>query len=80
MDLQQYEKWKIVSDGIELVQLAFEANNLTARVQPFSSFMTGHIAGSEEPVTMPKEHADALVFILKYSNLEGFRNAKAVRA
>lgn len=80
MDEQQYEKWKIVGDGVELVQVSFESNWITARTQPFSGFMSQPVSGSEEAITMPKEHADCLAFLLKYSNVEGFRNAKAVRA
>jgi hypothetical protein len=79
--VQQYEKWKIVGDGgNELVQCMFEEGQITARTASSSSVMTLPVGGAETPVTMPKEHAEALAWILKNSTVEGFRKAKAVRA
>lgn len=80
MKNHQYEKWKVVGDGIELVQVLFESDWITVRTQPFSGYMLRPESGSEEPITMPREHADCLAFLLKHSNVEGFRNAKVVKA
>lgn len=78
----EYERWKIVGKGgVELVQCSLEAGRISARVAPTSSVMALPVGGAEEPITMPKEHAEALAFILKHSNIGEFRGiAKAIRA
>lgn len=76
-----YEPWKVVGEGgIELVQCYMEGSTITLRAGPASGFMTARPEGSEEPITMPREHAEALAFIVKNSQHEAFRRAKAVRA
>jgi hypothetical protein len=75
-----YEAWKIAGPGGELVQLHMEGDRLTATVQPVSGFMTAPESGSEEPVTMPRENAEALAFILANSSIAELRGAKAVKA
>lgn len=75
-----YEKWKVVGEkGDEVVQVLLESSGITVRTGPPSGMMTIPHEGTEEPVTMPKEHAEALAFILENSSIEGFRKAKAVR-
>ncbi|CAN7583155.1 hypothetical protein LJR071_004166 [Pseudomonas sp. LjRoot71] len=79
--MQEYEKWKIVGDdGCELVQCMFEEGRVIARAGASSSFMTLPVGGAETPITMPKEHAEALASILKNSTVPGFRKAKVIRA
>ena len=76
-----YDKWKIVgNNGQELVQLHLEGGRITARFAPPSGVMTTPPDGHEEPVTMPREHADALAFILANSSLPDVNKAKAIRA
>lgn len=79
--MAEYEKWKIVGDGgLELVQCMFEEGRISARTATSSSFMTLPVGGAETPITMPKEHAEALAWILKNSTVEGFKSAKTIRA
>ena len=76
-----YEKWKIVDNkGNELVKLTMKGGSMAARFAPPSGMMTAPPEGQEGPVTMPREHADALAFILANSSLPDVSKAKAIRA
>lgn len=78
----QYERWKIVGEGgVEVVQCSLEESRISVRTAPTSSTMTLPVGGIEPPITMPKEHAEALAMILRQSNVPGFQGkARAIRA
>ncbi|QZX80487.1 hypothetical protein [Metapseudomonas otitidis] len=76
-----YERYKIVGEGgVELVQMTMEESRVITRTAQSSSFMVKPVGGCEPPIVMPKEHAEALAFILKNSSIAEFRAAKVVRA
>jgi len=75
------DRCKIVGEGgVELVQLAMEEGRISIRTAPSSSFMTQPVGGAEPPIVMPREHAEALAFILRNSSIREFQSAKVVRA
>lgn len=74
------DRCKIVGQGgVELVQLSMEENRITIRTAPSSSFMTQPVGGAEAPIVMPREHAEALAFILRNSSIREFQAAKVIR-